>query len=117
MTLSLAFGGYVSFGAASFTCKSNPSTKCQAQVFCIGGGAIAGVGASFSITGRVTGAPHSRYLEGWSGWQATSSIGPVGGQADGSGGGGLSIGPSIGAGLAAIKCNTFSVNCQCACEK
>ena len=117
LTLSAAFGGYVSFGAASFTCKSNRSTKCQAQVFCIGGGIIVGGGASFSIRGAVNGAPHSRDLDGWSGWQATSSIGPVGGQADGSSGGGLGIGPSIGAGLAAIKCNTVSVNCQCACEK
>jgi RHS repeat-associated protein len=117
LNLSLAFGGYVSFGAVSFTCKSNPSTKCQAYVSCVGGGAIIGGGATISLTGSVNGVPDSRNLQGWSGWQATSSAGPAAGQADGSGGGSIGAGLSAGAGVAAIKCNTFSLNCQCNCEE
>ena len=55
LNLSAALGGYVSFGAVSFTCKSDPSTRCQAYVSCIGGGAIIGGGAGFSLTGAVNG--------------------------------------------------------------
>ena len=55
------------------------------------------------------GAPESSDLEGWSGWQLTGSAGPFGAQADSSSGGSVAIGPSVGAGLAAVKCNTFSL--------
>jgi RHS repeat-associated protein len=117
LNLSLAFGGYTSFGVVSFTCKSNPSTKCQAYMWCVGGGVMVGAGATISLLGRVNGAPNSQNLQGWSGWQATGSVGPAVGQADGSSGGSVGSGISLGAGLAAIKCNTFSMNCQCNCEK
>jgi hypothetical protein len=88
----------VSFGAVSFTCKSNPTTKCQAQVFCVGGGPIIGGGAIFSIAGSVNGASDGRQLGGWSGWQVATSVGPVSGQADGSGGWSIGAGLSAGAG-------------------
>ena len=116
LTVSVAFGGYFSFGRVSFTCKSNPSTKCSGYAWCVGGGAIIGLGGIITIMGDATGASDSKDLEGWSGWQATSAAGPGAAQVGGSGGS-AGAGPSLGAGVAGIKCHTNQLRCQCDCEK
>jgi hypothetical protein len=118
LTVSAAFGGYFSFGRVVFKCKSTPGTTCSGNVWCIGGGPIIGGGLSFTLKGDVYGVPDSGGLEGWSGWQVTSSAGPLGGQLGGSDGGSVGLGPSLGAGVAAIKCHTNQLSCQCKdCEK
>ena len=110
-SFSLSFGGYVSKGAVSYTCQSRPDVKCRGQVVCIGGGPILGGGIGWNVYGYATGAPDSGDLAGWSGWQATGGIGPVGFQAPW--GGGLSVAPGVsaGAGLAFVRCNTYHLQC------
>jgi RHS repeat-associated protein len=115
LTASVAVGGYFSFGRAVFTCKSSQGVSCSGYVWCIGGGPILGAGLSFTLKGDVQGVSDSNGLEGWSGWQVTSSVGPVSSQG-GSDGGSVGAGPSLGAGVATIKCHTNQLRCQC-CEK
>jgi RHS repeat-associated protein len=109
--INLSFGGYFSKGRFNFTCRSNPSVKCSASVLCIGGGAILGAGMGWSIYGYVVGAPNSSDLTGWSGWQVTGSIGPLGLQAPPGGGVSVTGGPSVGAGIAGVKCYTYAMIC------
>jgi RHS repeat-associated protein len=113
LTVSVAFGAFISFGRAEFICTSSPGSKCSGYVWCIGGGAIVGAGLGFTILGDVRGAFDSSALQGWSGWQVTSSVGPVGVQGDGDGGGSVTVGPSVGAGIAAIRCHTNTLRCEC----
>jgi RHS repeat-associated protein len=108
---TLAFGGYVSKGRATYVCKTNPPVKCSASTICIGGGAIVGAGFGWDLYGYLVGASDSSDLAGWSGWQAAGSIGPVGVQAPPGGGISTNVGPSVGAGIAAVKCYTYALIC------
>jgi hypothetical protein len=107
---TVAWGGYISFGRASFTCSSDPCLKCSGKQFCIGGGLIGTLGLSFNLNGKVYGAYDSSNLSGWS-WQIAAGGGPVGGQSPPKGGGSLGGGPSIGGGIALIHCNIYGVKC------
>jgi len=99
----------------NYTCSTDPSVKCSANVWCVGGGAILGGGIGWNVYGYATGAPNSSNLAGWSGWQAVGNVGLIGLQAPS--GGGVSISPGIsgGAGLAAIKCYTYQMTCTSGC--
>jgi hypothetical protein len=112
-SFSLAFGGYIGGGRVYLTCRSRPSTKCSVHAFCIGGGPILGGGLNWNLYGVVKGAPDSSDLTGWSGWQVATSVGPVSAQAPTGGGGSIGLGLSLGAGLAAIKCNMTGLICDC----
>ena len=112
---SAAFGGYFSMGRVNFTCSGNSSLKCTAKQVCIGGGAIAGAGLSMNLVGTSY-ASDSSELAGWSGWQVTFGVGPASIQGSTEGGGSLGVGPSIGAGVGAIRCYTKELSCNCPCE-
>jgi len=111
-SFSVAFGGYFGKGRSTYTCKTNPSVKCSASSVCIGGGAIAGAGLGWDLYGFLVGASDSSDLLGWSGWQVVGNVGPVNMQAPPGGGISANAGPSIGAGLAAVKCYTYAMICS-----
>jgi RHS repeat-associated protein len=117
MQVSFAFGGYISTGRVNYTCRTNTSTKCSGNVTCIGGGVIAGAGIAWNLYGYAVGAPNTKDLEGWSGWQVAGSLGPFGVQAPEGGGVSVSAGISLGAGFAAIKCYTRALRCTSGCSK
>jgi RHS repeat-associated protein len=108
----VAFGGFASKGAVSYTCSTRPSLKCSANVFCIGGGPILGGGVSWNLWGYATGATDSKDLAGWSGWQTVGNIGPIGLQAPSGGGLGVATGISGGAGIGLVKCYTYAMICS-----
>lgn len=110
--VSLAFGGYVSKGRSTYVCKTNPSVKCSASSVCVGGGAIAGAGLGWDLYGFLLGASDSNDLTGWSGWQVVGSIGPVNFHAPPGGGITGNAGPSVGSGIAAVKCYTYALVCS-----
>jgi RHS repeat-associated protein len=111
----VAFGGYLSKGRVNYTCRSNPSIKCSANVWCVGGGAILGGGVGWNVYGYAVGATDSSNLAGWSGWQVVGSIGAIGLQAPSGGGVSISPGLSGGAGLARIRCYTYQMTCTSGC--
>ena len=111
---SAAFGGYFSMGRVNFTCSGN-YLKCTAKQVCIGGGAFAGAGLSMNLVGTSY-ASDSSELAGWSGWQVIFGVGPASIQGSTEGGGSLGVGPSIGAGVGAIRCYTKELSCNCPCK-
>lgn len=111
-SFSVAFGGYFSKGRSTYICKTNPSLRCSANTICIGGGATAEAGLGWDLYGFLVGASDSSDLLGWSGWQAVGSVGPVNMQAPPGGGISANAGPSIGAGIAAVKCYTYAMICS-----
>ena len=112
---SISFGAYTSKGKVNFTCRSDPSLKCKATQWCIGGGLTFGAGYSWTLTGTAFNAPDSNNLGGWSGGQGGGGAGAFSGQGgyDGSGG---NFGAGIGFGGGPVfymRCNTYNLECSC----
>jgi RHS repeat-associated protein len=109
--LSLGFGGYLGKGSVTYTCEKQPQIKCTANYVCVGAGPILSGSLGWSVYGYAVDAPDSQDLAGWSNWQVTGNIGPVGLQAPW--GGGLTVSPGVGAGagVAFIKCNVYNLHC------
>jgi RHS repeat-associated protein len=116
--VSVAFGAYISLGRVNFSCRSNPSLKCTAKQVCIGGGAIVGIGLGFNAVGTVYDSGDSGHLAGWSDPQVVYSIGLVSIQGGTTGGGNVSAGPGVGAGVAPyVRCYTKELKCNCPCDQ
>ena len=77
--------------------------------------AIAGAGLSMNLVGTSY-ASDSSELAGWSGWQVIFGVGPASIQGSTEGGDSLGVGPSIGAGVGAIRCYTKELSCNCPCK-
>lgn len=117
-------GGSISINA-KFTCKSNPKLRCKANMICLGGGLIAGIGAGADLFGEVGGIPDTSYFDLWTN-SFTWSVGPVSGNAstdggspfDGTNGGGsVSVMKSIGGGAGLVACTAYHVRCDCPCSQ
>lgn len=114
--VSFGFGFYFSAGNVNYTCRSNPKVKCSGKQTCIGGGAFAGGGLSWNLTGTIYGVNDSQNLGGWSNWNLNVGAGPFGIQAPFGAGGNASGGASFKGGVALIRCYTSSLKCDCPCE-
>ena len=114
---SVGFGGVFSAQNVNYSCKSKPWITAKGKQVCIGGGAIATVGIGWTIGGAAGGANSCQALSGWGGWNVMIAGGPVS-ATFGKGGGNTSVGPGLGAGVAAVRCITYQVKCSnnCGCQ-
>jgi len=103
------FGGGITLDAITYTCESNGKI-CEATGICFGGGPIVAAGVGAILKGRITGVTNSNSLNGFS-----SGVfyvgGPVSGTITGSGAT-VSIGKSIGLGIAFVSCTNLTLRCD-----
>jgi RHS repeat-associated protein len=117
---SLMIGGGAQISNnAIFTCASNPSIQCKANVICVGGGLMLSGGIGADLGGVVYGANNSGDLGAW-GSGVAGSVGPISGTymfGPGPAGGGntLSLMKSFGGGIAYVSCRAYYIKCNCPC--
>ena len=110
---------------AIFTCTSDPSLQCKADIICVGGFLGSPSGGIGVEGGRVGGIADSKNFERWSN-TFTGNIGPVGGtvspdggspmDASEGGGGTISLMKSFGLGAGVLACRAINLDCTCLCE-
>ena len=100
--ISIAFGGMFAVNKANFTCLSKPSVSAYVRQTSIAGGLIAEIGVGWNVSAEIFGVYDSRNLEGWSTNQCFGSgfVMGISAPCGSPGGGGLSLGPGLGGGLA-----------------
>jgi RHS repeat-associated protein len=106
---SAGFGGGIILSDVSLRCRST-GLRCDALVFCIGGGVGGFVGAGVTLIGTVRGVDDSAGLNGWA-WNLSTTIGPIGILGTFRGGGEVTIGKTIGFGFLVVNCRTYDVRC------